>query len=81
MRWVFDEIMRRIGADLDQELRLTPLNVLARHFWPDGQRMDLCADPLQSEAEVERLAGPEEAERFRRFCSRARSLRRPSPSS
>jgi 1-hydroxycarotenoid 3,4-desaturase len=74
MRWVFDEIMRRIGADLDQELRLTPLNVLARHFWPDGQRMDLCADPLQSEAEVERLAGPEEAERFRRFCSRARSL-------
>ena len=74
MRWVFDEIMRRIGADLDQELRLTPLSVLARHFWPDGQRMDLCADPLQSEAEVERFSGPEEAERFRRFCSRARHL-------
>ena len=69
-RWVFDEIMRRIGTDLDQEVRLTPLSVLARHFWPDGERMDLCADPQQSEAEVERLSGPDEAERFRQFSAR-----------
>jgi len=74
MRWVFDEIMRRIGTDLDQEVRLTPLTVLARHFWPDGDRMDLCADPQQSEAEVERLSGPDEAERFRQFSARARNL-------
>ena len=74
MRWVFDEIFRQVGTDLDHELSLTPLNVLARHFWPDGSRMDLCADPLQSEAEVERLAGPGEAQRFRRFSDRARAL-------
>jgi 1-hydroxycarotenoid 3,4-desaturase len=74
MRWVFDEILRQVGTDLDHELHLTPLNVLARHFWPDGQRMDLCADPQQSEAEVERFAGGDEAERFRRFCNRARAL-------
>ena len=55
MRWVFDEIMRQVGTELDREIELSPLNVLARHFWSDGTRMDLCADPLQSEAEVERL--------------------------
>ena len=32
MRWVFDEILRQVGTDLDHELHLTPLNVLARHF-------------------------------------------------
>ena len=74
MRWVFDEIMRQVGTELDREIELSPLNVLARHFWSDGTRMDLCADPLQSEAEVERLAGASEAQRFRRFCDRARAL-------
>ena len=74
MRWVFDEIMRSVGTSLERELRLTPLSILARHFWPDGSRMDLCADPQQSEAQVEQLAGPMEAARFRRFCDRARAL-------
>jgi 1-hydroxycarotenoid 3,4-desaturase len=74
MRWVFDDIMRSVGTSLEHELRLTPLSILARHFWPDGSRLDLCADPQQSEAEVERLAGPMEAARFRRFCDRARAL-------
>ena len=41
MRWVFDEIMRQVGTDLDHEVGLTPLNVLARHFWTNGSRMDL----------------------------------------
>ena len=74
MRWVFDEIMSRIGTQLEHELTLTPLDVLARHFWPDGQQMDLCADPARSEAEVERFAGADEAARFRRFSNRARAL-------
>ncbi len=74
MRWVFDDIMRSVGTQLDKELHLTPLTVLARHFWPDGSHMDLCADPEESEAEVERLAGSMEAARFRRFCARARAL-------
>ena len=74
MRWVFDEILRSVGTSLDKELKLSPLSVLARHHWPDGSHMDLCADPAQSEAEVERLAGAMEAARFRRFCDRARAL-------
>jgi 1-hydroxycarotenoid 3,4-desaturase len=74
MRWVFEDLMHRLGTHLDDELQLKPLSVLARHFWPDGERLDLCADPAASEAEIERFAGAAEAERFRRFCTRARTL-------
>jgi len=74
MRWVFDELFSSVAEDLEDHVRLTPLSVLARHFWSDGSRMDLCADPRQSEAEVERLAGAQEAQRFRLFCQRTRAL-------
>ena len=74
MRWVFDDIMRSIGTQLDKELTLQPLSVLARHYWPDGSQLDLHADPMESEEAVERFAGSMEAARFRRFCNRARAL-------
>lgn len=74
MRWVFEELFDRIGERLSDHLQLTSLSVLARHFWPDGSRMDLCADPRESEAEVERLAGPDEADRFRKFCARTQAI-------
>lgn len=74
MRWVFDELFERVGERLGEHVQLTPLSVLARHFWPDGSRMDLCADLRESEAEVERLAGPDEADRFRKFCARTQAI-------
>jgi 1-hydroxycarotenoid 3,4-desaturase len=74
MRWVFDELMHSLGLRLDRELKLTPLSVLARHFWPDGTSLDLFADPMASEAAVEAFAGADEAMRFRRFCDHTREL-------
>ena len=74
MRWVFDEWLQTMGLDLDRELQLTPLSVLARHFWFDGSSLDLYADPLASEAAVEQMAGPDEAQRFRQFCQQAREM-------
>ena len=74
MRWVFDELMHSLGLRLDRELTLTPLSVLARHFWSDGSSLDLFADPLASEAAVEVFAGAHEAQRFRRFCDQTRDL-------
>jgi 1-hydroxycarotenoid 3,4-desaturase len=74
MRWVFDELMHGLGLRLDHELKLTPLSVLARHFWPDGSALDLFADPMASEAAVEAFAGADEAMRFRRFCDHTRDL-------
>ncbi len=74
MRWVFDEIFSRVGAQLESELRLTPLSVLARHFWADGSALDLHADPRQSVEAVARFAGPQEARRFEHFCQTAKRV-------
>ena len=76
MRWVFDELLQMVGADLDQELHLLQLPVLARHFWGDGSMLDLFADPQASEVAVEAFAGPDEAARFKRFCATTRALYR-----
>ncbi len=74
MRWVFDELLRTVGTRLEDELRLAPLSVLARHFWYDGTQLDLFADAERSEAAVADWAGGDEAARFRAFCDRARMV-------
>ena len=72
MRWVFDRIFDAAGTSLARELSISPLSVLARHAWADGSRLDLHADPLQSIQAVAEFAGPDEAQRFERFCQQAR---------
>ena len=74
MRWVFDELLRSVGTRLDDQLRLAPLSVLARHFWYDGSQLDLFADAQRSETAVAEWAGRAEAARFREFCERARRV-------
>jgi 1-hydroxycarotenoid 3,4-desaturase len=76
MRWVFDELLQMVGADLDSELQLHRLPVLARHFWGDGSALDLFADPQATQAAVEAFAGAEEAARFQKFCATTRALYR-----
>jgi 1-hydroxycarotenoid 3,4-desaturase len=74
MRWVFDEILGRVGTRLDDQLRLTPLSVLARHFWDGASSLDLYADPKRSLDAVGRFAGAQEARRFEHFCRTAREV-------
>ncbi len=74
MRWVFDALLRSVGTRLEDHVRLQPLSVLARHFWPDGSQLDLFADAEQSEAAIADWAGGAEAQRFRRFCARTRQI-------
>ena len=74
MKWVFSELMESVGTDLDRELKLNQLPVIGRHFWEDGSSLDLFADAKASEAAVEMFAGPDEAERFRKFCGMTASL-------
>jgi phytoene dehydrogenase-like protein len=71
MRWVFDELFQEVGTSLSQELTLTPLSVLARHFWPDGSMLDLSANAQESEADIEKWSSPSEALLFRQFCKTA----------
>jgi 1-hydroxycarotenoid 3,4-desaturase len=55
-------------------MQITPLQVLARHFWPDGTQLDLSADAAQSEAAIAAWSSGDEARRFRDFCQTTRAL-------
>jgi 1-hydroxycarotenoid 3,4-desaturase len=74
MREVFDGLFERAGARLDDALTLRRLEVLARHAWPDGARLDLHADPERSAEAIGELAGAREAAGFRRFCAHTRRI-------
>jgi 1-hydroxycarotenoid 3,4-desaturase len=74
MRWVFDQLFSQVGTRTEAEMRITPLQVLARHFWPDGSQLDLSADARESEAAIAAWAGGDEARRFRDFCKTTRQL-------
>jgi len=74
LRDVFDSIFAECGAALDDHVRLTQANILARHAWNDGERLDLFADARESEAAVGAFAGAESARDFRNFAAEARRI-------
>ncbi len=74
MRWVFEEIFAAIGESLDDAITLDPLDVLARHAWCDGARVDLHADVHQSADAIAKLAGAAEGQRFLAFCAHAKRI-------
>ena len=47
---------------------------LARHAWGDGSRLDLYSDVDQSAEAIAAFAGAREADGYRRFCKRAKSI-------
>jgi 1-hydroxycarotenoid 3,4-desaturase len=74
MRWVLEQIFAIAGASLADRLKLTPLEVLARHAWGPEQRLDLFADAARSTDAIAQFAGPDEARRFTAFCAQARKV-------
>ncbi len=74
MRWVFDQIFDEAGADFSGCVRLHRAETLARHAWSESERLDLFADLARSADAVGAFAGRAEAEGFRRFCARAKSI-------
>jgi 1-hydroxycarotenoid 3,4-desaturase len=74
MRWVFDELFAEINETLDEHLMLRPLDILARHAWSDGTRLDLFADQEQTADAIGHLAGRADAEGYRAFCADAKKI-------
>jgi 1-hydroxycarotenoid 3,4-desaturase len=74
MRWVFDALFQSVGTSVDAEMQISPLKVLARHFWPDGSQLDLSADAQESESAIAAWSGGDEARRFGEFCKTTRQL-------
>ncbi|MCB1519062.1 MAG: phytoene desaturase [Hyphomicrobiaceae bacterium] len=74
MKWVFDQLFAEAGASFDGEVATAPLDLLARHAWPDGSRLDLHADVERSADAIGQLAGAADARGFLAFCERARKI-------
>ncbi len=73
LRSVFDDLFACARARLDDHLTLIPQPRLARHFWPDGSRLDLFTDPDQSAQAIAEFSGSKSADQFRRFNRLAQS--------
>lgn len=74
MRWILEHIFEAAGTSLDTALRLTPLEVLARHAWNSPETLDLYADLQRSTDAISAFAGPPEAKRFLSFCAEAKRV-------
>lgn len=71
MRWVFDELFATKHRAIEDYVTLEPLEILARHVWPDGSRLDLFADLARSEEAIGVLSGSHDAAAFRAFMRHA----------
>jgi 1-hydroxycarotenoid 3,4-desaturase len=76
MRWVFDGLLRDAGERLEDLVELQPADILARHGWRDGSRLDLHADIERSVQAIREFAGERDAAGYRRFCERSRQVYR-----
>ncbi len=74
MRRVFDALFDQCGASFDDAVKLKPVDILARHAWDDGSRLDLFTDPQQSAQAIGELSGAAEARRYLAFCARAKEI-------
>lgn len=73
-REVFDEVFAACGARLDDHVTVTQADVIARHAWGPGERLDLYADPLRSEDAIGAFAGADAARGYRAFRHEAQRI-------
>ncbi|WP_373634967.1 1-hydroxycarotenoid 3,4-desaturase CrtD [Yoonia sp. SS1-5] len=71
---VFESLFADVGERLDNHIALTPLHVLARHYWLDGTKLDLTVDADENIANVDRAFGAKAAKQFAAFSARAARL-------
>jgi 1-hydroxycarotenoid 3,4-desaturase len=74
MRWIFDELFTAAGASLDDYVDVVPADILARHAWREGGRLDLFADVERSADAIGDFAGAKDAAGFRAFCHRSADI-------
>ena len=68
------DLRRRRQPRFRDHVTLRRAEVLARHAWTDGSRLDLFADIERSADAIGAFAGPAEAQRYRHFCAEARRI-------
>lgn len=76
MKWIFDGLFGDAGQRIEDHLTLRKAEILARHAWRRGGRLDLFADIARSAEAIGEFAGPREAAGYRAFCARAAGIYR-----
>ncbi|MDP3236383.1 MAG: phytoene desaturase family protein [Myxococcales bacterium] len=74
MRWAFDGLFADAGETLADHLTLEPIDVLARHAWAGGARLDLFPDIEQTADAIGAFASARDAQGYRDFCARAKEI-------
>lgn len=74
MKWVFDDLLTACGTCLEDLLAMERADILARHYWQGGTRLDLHADRASSIEAIAEFAGRREAEGYRRFAEDSRKI-------
>ncbi|MCC6007402.1 MAG: phytoene desaturase [Rhodobacteraceae bacterium] len=74
LRPVFDALFAAARARMEDHVALEEEPLLARHFWPDGSRLDLCRDHEANLRAIHAFAGAAEARGFDTFSARAARL-------
>lgn len=73
MRDVIEGVFADCGQRLSDFVTMRPATTLARHAWGEA-RLDLFADPAQSEAAIGEFAGAADARGYRAFRAEAKRL-------
>ncbi|MBK6689073.1 MAG: phytoene desaturase [Deltaproteobacteria bacterium] len=74
MRWVFDALFQDAGASLSERVPMRAAEILARHAWGEGGRLDLWADPDRSQEAIGDFASAHDARGFMAFRRDARAI-------
>ena len=74
MRWIFQALFADAGARLEDYLELYPADLIARHAWRAGGRLDLFADIDRSADAIGAFAGAKDAQGYRDFCARSAAM-------
>lgn len=74
MRWVFEELLSAVGRDLDRVVKIEDAEIVARHSFADGARLDLFADVRRTADAVGRLSGSHDAAAYVRFAAHCEAI-------
>lgn len=74
MRWIFEGLFADAGQRLDDHLTIAASDLLARHAWRAGGRLDLFADMDRSAEAIAEFASPADARGYRDFCARSAAI-------
>jgi 1-hydroxycarotenoid 3,4-desaturase len=74
MKWVFDELLEVAGTSLDDIVSYHQADLLCRHGWRDGSRLDLFADRHESAKAIESFSDRDNADGYLRFCEASEQM-------